>query len=96
MSAYVVVQGRIDDRERFDAYRVAANPTVEAYGGRLLGIGDPSEVLEGEQADLPRLVLIAFPSRTAAKRWYGSADYQAVKHLRQISSESRLLLVEGD
>ncbi|MCY3887685.1 MAG: DUF1330 domain-containing protein [Chloroflexi bacterium] len=96
MSAYVIVQGRIDDRERFDAYRVAANPTVEAHGGRLLGIGDPSEVLEGEQADLPRLVLIEFPSLDAAKRWYASAEYQAVRQLRRVSSESRFLLVEGD
>ena len=75
---------------------MAANPTVKAHGGRLLGIGDPSEVLEGEQADLPRLVLIVLPSREAAKRWHDSADYQVVKHLRQISSESRFLLVEND
>ena len=96
MPAYVVVQGRIDDRVRYDEYRAAAGPTVEAHGGRLLGIGDPAELIEGEQVDLPRLVLIEFPSLEAAKSWYASAEYQAVRQLRQVSSESRFLLVEGD
>ncbi len=96
MPAYVIVQGRIDDQVRFDEYRAAANPTVAAHGGRLLGIGDPPKVMEGEQADLPRLVLIEFPSLEAAKGWYESAEYQAAMQLRQMSSESRFLLVEGE
>lgn len=95
MAAYVIVQGRIDDRAGFDAYRAAANPTVEAHGGKLLAIGDPSEVMEGEQAALPRVVLIEFPTVEAAKAWYGSPEYQAAKGLRLGSSESRFLLVEG-
>lgn len=96
MAAYIIVQGRIDDRAGFDAYRAAANPTVEAHGGKLLGIGDPPAGIEGEQADLPRLVLIEFPTVEVAKGWYESPEYQAAAKLRLDSSESRFFLMEGD
>ena len=94
MPAYVVVEGRIHDRERFGKYVRGANPTVTVHGGKLLSIGDPAEVLEGE-VDLPRLVIIEFPSLDAAKAWYESAEYRAVVEDRLASSVSRFLLADG-
>ncbi len=36
-----------------------------------------------------------FPSKEAAKAWYNSSEYQAVKHHRTDNSEGDMALVEG-
>jgi uncharacterized protein (DUF1330 family) len=38
---------------------------------------------------------LEFPSVDAAKRWYASAEYGAVKPIRLAHAESDLVLVDG-
>lgn len=86
MAAYFVALGRIDDQERFSKYLEGVVPTLEAYGGRLLALEDPAEVLEGD-ASLPRVVLLEFPNKEAIRAWQGSREYQAIAEHRRASSE---------
>ena len=41
-------------------------------------------VVEGRPQ--PVAVVLRFPSKEAARRWYESAEYQAIKHLRTDNS----------
>jgi len=41
------------------------------------------------------IVVIAFDSMEKARGWYYSAAYEAVKPIRQSSTKSRILIVEG-
>ena len=94
MPVYAVAQGRIENREMLNQYVAKVMPTIQAGGGRILGFDESPEVVEGE-LDLPRTVILEFPSREAFRAWYDSADYQAILPLRLDSTPGTLILVNG-
>ena len=94
MAAYVVVQEKVHDQATFDAYRKDVPATVAAHGGRFIVRGGALSVVEGAWP-LPRLVIIEFPTRTAAEAWYRSPDYQKLLPLRLRSAEGNLVIVDG-
>ena len=94
MAAYLVAQVRIDDPETYQRYREAVPPLVDRFGGRFLVRGGELEVLEGAWP-LPRLVIIEFQSRDAARLFYESPEYQKILPLRQQASQGNVILVEG-
>ena len=75
----------IEYLERIDA-------TLEPFGGRFLVHGGPTELLEGAWSG--DLVMIQFPDRDRARRWYHSAAYQAILPLRRDNSECDALLID--
>ena len=93
MAAYMIGFGRIDDPERFGKYLEAVPATVMSFGGEVLGIEDPAEVLEGT-APYPRVVLLRFPSKEDARAWKSSPEYQDIVEHRLASSEHVLYLVD--
>ena len=61
-------------------YLETIDATLAPYDGRFIVHGGNAEVAEGE---LPGdIVIIEFPSATAAREWWASPAYQAIKHLR--------------
>ena len=94
MTAYLVAQVRIDDEETYRRYREAVPELVDRFGGRFRVRGGELEVLEGEWP-MPRLVIIEFQSRDAARRFYDSPEYQKILPLRQGASEGNVIIVEG-
>ena len=94
MTAYVVAQLTVTDPEGFEAYRQAAEPIVEAYGGRFLVRGSTISSLEGN-LDRPQMLLLEFPNKAAADRFYTSPEYQAIMPLRQNHSTGTVMVVEG-
>jgi len=51
-------------------------------------------VVEGDWP-FTRTVVIEFPSKTLARAWYHSDEYQAVVGLRHNSATSNLVIVSG-
>lgn len=94
MTAYLVAQVRIHDEETYRRYREAVPELVDRFGGRFRVRGGELEVLEGEWP-LPRLVIIEFQSKDAARLFYESPEYQKILPLRQRASEGNVVLVEG-
>lgn len=94
MSAYIVVQVDIKDPERYDQYRKMVPSTLEQYGGRFLVRGGQVETLEGSWHP-SRFVVIEFDSAEQAKAWWSSAEYKPAKELRQQTSHTEMILVEG-
>lgn len=92
--AYVLVDVEVTDPETYKEYRARAAPTVMAHGGRYVVRGGAQHHLEPGW-DLHRTVVLEFPSVEAARRWYGSAEYQKVLPLRLKASRSRLVVLEG-
>lgn len=96
MPAYVVGDIRATDPAKFGTYVPPALEAVARYGGRLLaaGGGGNMEALDG--APLPeRMVLIEFPDADAVRRWYRSAEYQAVLPIRLASTQGCVFLIDG-
>ena len=68
-------------RERYEEYGAAVAPLLEKVGGRIVFLGQPAQALLGEGSwDL--VVLVEYPTRQAFLEMIGSAEYQAVGHLR--------------
>ena len=94
MAAYVIVDVELKKPQAYEAYKQPAAASIAQYGGRFLVRGGKHQVLEGAWHPT-RLVVLEFPSVDAAKRWYASAEYGAVKPIRLAHAESDLVLVEG-
>ena len=94
MVAYIVTQIEITDPETFETYRAQVPPILEKYGGEFIVRGGDREVLEGDWP-WPRMVILKFPDREAAKAWHASAEYQGPKALRQAASKANMIIVDG-
>src|SRR5947209_3521257 len=94
MKAYCIVYMTVDDPATFEDYRRQVVPTIEAYQGRFMVRGGAFATLEGEMP-YQRIVVLEFPSRTAAEEWYRSPDYQRILPLRSQSARSQFIVVDG-
>ena len=63
-------------------------------GGRFVVRGGEQELLEGDWPS-QRLVVIEFPDMAAARAWWSSDEYEAIKPIRRGGSTTNILLVDG-
>ena len=94
MAAYIVAQLKVHDPATFQRYREAVTPLVDRFGGRFLIRGGELDVREGDWP-LPRLVVIEFQSKDAARLFYDSPEYQKILPLRQAAADGTVALVDG-
>ncbi len=94
MSAFIIAEIDVTDPEGFETYRQLVAPTIEAAGGRYRIRGGRVEVLEGDWRPR-RVVVLEFESMAAARSWYESDAYAPAKAIRQRTTTSNVVLVEG-
>jgi uncharacterized protein (DUF1330 family) len=94
MSAYIIVEVEVVEPERYETYKQMVPPTLDAYGGRFIVRGGKAENLEGSWSP-KRLVVLQFPSFEKAKAWWNCQEYAPAKALRQATSHTQMIVVEG-
>ena len=94
MAAYVIADLTITDPQGFETYRQIVPATIAKYGGKYMVRGGSVETLEGEWQPR-RLVVIEFESAERAKQWWSSEEYREAKTIRQGTTHTNLLIVEG-
>ena len=95
MLAYVVFVCReIFDREALNAYRQRVNETLAGHKARVLMDRGRFLILEG-QRPVEGVTVYEFPSREAARSWYGSVAYQEVRQHRKMGAKCLVILTEG-
>lgn len=94
MTAYVIAETDITDPEQYARYMAASPAAIAEGGGRFVVRGGDVEVLEGDWRP-PRLVVLEFDDVEAARRWYDSAQYRAVRALREGAGHVNMVLVPG-
>jgi uncharacterized protein (DUF1330 family) len=94
MSAFVLIDIKVENKDPYLQYITQARPIVESYGGRYLIRGGEVTPLFGDWIP-QRIVVIEFPSRDAAENCFGSPDYREIAHLRENSTVTRAIIVEG-
>ena len=94
MSAYIIVDVEITDRDKYEDYNSVVPPTIEAFGGRFLVRGGRAEILEGDWQP-KRVVVLEFESFDRAREWWSSDEYENPKRLRQSASITNMIVVEG-
>jgi uncharacterized protein (DUF1330 family) len=93
--AYVIVEMKISDPERYKAYLAAAPATVKAAGGEYVVRGGRQQTLEGDWQP-HRVAMLRFPSFDAARAWYDGDDYRRVRAFRADATDYfNMILVEG-
>jgi uncharacterized protein (DUF1330 family) len=97
--AYIIAEVEKDPSRKEDPaasrrYAEEAPKSLAAFGAKYLVRGGKVQTLEGE-APGGYIVVIGFDSVEKARGWYFSPAYEAIKPIRQNSTKSRLLLVEG-
>jgi len=94
MPAYLINDMEITDPQRFEEYKRLSPPTVAAYGGRFLARGGEVTPLEGGWQPR-RMVILEFPSVAQAQAWLDSPEYAVARRLRQLSANSRMVVIDG-
>jgi uncharacterized protein (DUF1330 family) len=94
MAAYLIADVDVTDAAAFEEYRREVPATEARYGGRYLGRGGATKVLEGDW-EPHRLVIIEFPDMTSLVGWYDSPEYRRLKAIRESCANTRIIALEG-
>jgi uncharacterized protein (DUF1330 family) len=65
------------------------------HSGCYLVRGATPDVLEGSFDAKRRVIVVEFPDRATAVRWYDSPEYREAKSISETALDRRLLLVDG-
>ncbi len=94
MSAYVIVEFTINDPDVYrEKYAARAGQTANAHGAEVIANGD-WEILYGDTVGSSG-VIVKFPDRAAALRWYHSPEYQQLIDVRGVAMDARFSLLDG-
>lgn len=94
MSAYVIGHLTVTNPDGYMEYARQVPPTIAAHGGEYLVRGGHATDIEGEIGHA-RHVVLRFPDRAAAERWYGSKEYQEILAIRHANSHGVMTIVDG-
>jgi uncharacterized protein (DUF1330 family) len=95
MPAYVVfVCRQIVDQEELNTYWRRVNGALVGHPTRVLIDHSRVLILEG-QGPVEGVTVYEFPSRDAARSWYESTAYWAVRQHRQKGAKYLVILTEG-
>lgn len=94
MSVYLIADVEIMDADVFEEYRREVPATEQRYGGRYLGRGGLTKVLEGDW-EPHRLVIVEFPDMASLMDWYNSPEYGRLKAIRERCAKTRIIALEG-
>lgn len=97
MPAYMIITAKIHDREKFIAdYGNAAAALVTKFGGRYVFRGSgPAELLEGAWGAGAAVLISEWPDLASVHRFWQSAEYAEIKHLREGLADVQVLAVES-
>ena len=91
---YILVRISIHTPDLFKEYPPLSGPAMEKFGGKYLIRGGKFEIAEGGwPAD--RTTVVEFESFKKAKECYESIEYSKAKEIRQKSTKTDLILIEG-
>ena len=94
MTGYLIAHIEVTNPQAFEAYRAAVPAVIASFGGRYLIRGGKVEIKEGTW-EIPRLVVLEFPSVDKAHEFYNSPAYQEILPLRLAASAGSVAIVEG-
>ena len=95
MTAYLIVDTKINDEEAYEEYKIRAKPIVESYGGEYLVRGGHTTISENELWTPTRLVVVRFPSREAVENFLSCDEYAPVKAIRHKHAQTTMTVVDG-
>lgn len=94
MPGYWMIRSTVTNKDAFTDYAAIANPVLTKHGGRFISFGSRHETREG--TDIPRNVIVEFPTYEDAVACYDDPDYQASLVHGQRAMTRELVIVDSD
>lgn len=95
MAAFLIIEvTEVHDELTYARYRERVPSTLATDRGAYLVRGGQVEVLEGSWQP-KRVVVVRFDSADAARSWWNDPVYSELKAMRQRSTTTNMILVEG-
>ena len=92
--AFLVAEINVTDAAGYRPYAEKAATIVAQFGGQYLARGGATKSIEGA-APANRIAIIEFPDMATLEKFETSAEYGAVRPIRQRAATSRIFAVEG-
>ncbi len=94
MSVYMIIDIEVRDAHLYARYVDGVRAVVEAHGGRYLVRGGAVKPVSGDW-NPERVIVIEFESSEQVRRCFSSAEYLELAPLREQSTVSRAIVVDG-
>lgn len=94
MPVYLIIEIAIIDQEVYDAYVENVVAVVQRHGGRYLARGGNVVPFSGDWHP-QRIILVEFDSMAQIQDCFTSPEYQDLAPLRERSTTSRAIIIEG-
>jgi uncharacterized protein (DUF1330 family) len=94
MTAFVIASVNVTNPEKYKDYMALSPGAIAAHGGKFVVRGGNPEILEGEWPR-PRVVVVEFASREAAKKFYDSVEYTEARKAREGAAEFSMIVVDS-
>ena len=91
---YLLLKVSVLDPNLFKTYPVLSESIIAKYGGKYIFRGGKFDEIEGKWPE-QRNVLVEFESVSRAKEFYNSEEYQEALKIRQTSTKTDLIIIEG-
>ena len=95
MSAFLIVDTKINNADAYEEYKKLAKPIAEKYGGSYRARGGEMDVRETDLWAPTRVVIIEFPDMDSARAFVDSEEYAPVKPMRRDNAECTLFILDG-
>jgi len=94
MSAYFIINAKVNDADKLKKYVEGALPIVNARPCDVLVLDNDVEVVEGTPPG-HRVVVVMFESKEAFRKFYDSPEYQAIIGDRLASTDGFAVVADG-
>ena len=91
LPVYILANLVVHDAETYRKYEKGFFPILKRHGGTLVTYDDASVTFEGSSPPEGRLVILHFPSESAARGWYDDPEYQALSKHRRAGTDAVFL-----
>lgn len=95
MSVYMIVEAKeVMDNKKYGEYIQKVPETIARFGGRYLIRGGQVKVVSGDW-NPSRIIIVEFDSMDRFDSWWNSPEYKAVAPLREQSTKTNAIIIEG-
>ncbi|MGH3196268.1 MAG: DUF1330 domain-containing protein [Streptosporangiaceae bacterium] len=93
MAGYFIANYTITNQAGYKEYIAAVGPILKAHGAENIVVDRDAELVEGSAGQVT--VVLRFATKAAARAWYESPEYRAIRHLRTDNTEGIGVIAEG-
>lgn len=94
MSAFLICDVQVKNREKLKEYLSLSEHTLALYGGKFHAQAGKVELIEGTWN--PNVIIVAeFPSMDKAKEWYNSEEYAKALKVKPEALDRNMIIVDG-